>query len=403
MSPLDAAFALGLGALAVLGRQGHRFVYPQILWLLALFLAATLAARRLAARTDPRPGPVAALVAAGALIVTGIVRYSGGAGSELWVLYLVPLFSGCLVLPRRLGVPAIALITLCPLGFHIAERKGPPLEAALKSFVLIGSGAAILRAGRREQASRLRAESMREKLERAAKALASSARTANLDRVATVGEMAGGIVHDLNGPLNVILGSVELALSNNGRDPALLRKDLERIGSAARHCSNLTHGLLRWIRKEDNPLVAASPEALIRESVGLCAYQLEQAGQKAVLDLEPGLPEVLANPVQVERVLVNLLLNACQQSPAGAEVRIEARALPGKIEIAILDQGTGLSPEVERRLFQPFFTTKPDGQGTGLGLAVSRTIVERHGGELAAANRPGGGARFAFTLRRRDA
>ena len=134
--------------------------------------------------------------------------------------------------------------------------------------------------------------------------------------------------------------------------------------------------------------------------MGLARPDLRAHDVRLVLDVEPDLPSVMADAVQVQQVLINLFRNAIdatlQNGAAPREITLRAAAAPDGVDISVHDHGPGVEPEAIGKLFNPFFTTKP--HGTGLGLAISRTIVHAHGGKLAHRSEPGGGACFYFTL-----
>jgi two-component system NtrC family sensor kinase len=138
-------------------------------------------------------------------------------------------------------------------------------------------------------------------------------------------------------------------------------------------------------------------ELLERTARGLMP-QVEELGSELTVEVDDTLPDALMDPTAMAQVITNLVVNAAQAARAGGRIRLSGVARPDRVEIVVEDNGPGIAPEAFERLFEPFFTTKPTGVGTGLGLAVSRGIVEVHQGTLAAENIPGSGARFVVSL-----
>jgi PAS domain S-box-containing protein len=228
---------------------------------------------------------------------------------------------------------------------------------------------------------------------------------AHLSRVATVGELTASLAHELNQPLGAILRNTEAAeliLRDDVPDLEELRaiitdihKDDERAGKVIDR--------LRMLLKRH--AIAPAPLALgllVEDVVSLLRSNAADRHVRLESEMPPGLPPVCADRVQLQQVLLNLIMNAMDavaQAPGGGR-RVVVRARPvgdGMVEAAVSDSGTGIPPENLGRLFEPFFTTKASGMG--MGLAISRTIIEAHGGSIRAENNAAGGATFRFTLK----
>jgi signal transduction histidine kinase len=223
-----------------------------------------------------------------------------------------------------------------------------------------------------------------------------------LQRVSSLGVLAGGICHELNNALTPILNYAKLGLRNP--DPAYRQRAFEKILEAAQRASAITGGVLgiarpRADRREPTDLVRLAEEVVLLVGKDLSRHRVR-------LDFQAvGRPFARVNPAQIQQVLLNLLINARQAMPRGGTVRFrvvedaEARTA----ELSVADTGVGIAPEDLRRIFEPFFTTKtgPDASGlggTGLGLSVCRDIVEAHHGRLRAESRPGQGTTFTLRL-----
>jgi signal transduction histidine kinase len=145
------------------------------------------------------------------------------------------------------------------------------------------------------------------------------------------------------------------------------------------------------IKAEALPL----PEVL-KELAALEASEAEQANVQIRVVAAPNLPALKVDPSHLSQVLLNLMLNGLQAMPEGGTLTLEAKTSNGNFLIGVTDTGSGITAENQRRIFEPYFTTKA--KGTGLGLAISRRIIEAHGGTITAANEPGGGCRFEIAL-----
>ena len=208
--------------------------------------------------------------------------------------------------------------------------------------------------------------------------------------LASVGEMAAGIGHELNNPLNNILALGKLLQRQLGDADSPLRADLDAMLDEARRASRIVRGVLNFARQIPPDYQPVAVCAWLDGAVQRVARLASERRVTIALDCPAGL-SLEGDPFQLEQVVVNLLRNAVQASPAGGRVTLQARPAGPMIEITVTDQGEGLSPEAEAHLFEPFFTTKPTGEGTGLGLSVSLGIVQMHGGELSLQNHPAGG------------
>jgi signal transduction histidine kinase len=217
------------------------------------------------------------------------------------------------------------------------------------------------------------------------------------DRLATIGQLAAGVAHELNEPLGSILGFAQLAQRSAGLDGQVLR-DLGRIESAALHSREIVRKLNLFARQAPASRCAVQLNTVVEESMLFLESRCAKEGIGVELALESDLPEVYADAGQLMQVLVNLVVNAIQAMPAGGRLDVATRSRPGTIELSVADQGQGIAPEVAEHIFEPFFTTKDVGQGTGLGLSVVHGIVAAHGGRIEVDSAPGDGARFTVEL-----
>ncbi|MCS6913894.1 MAG: response regulator [Myxococcales bacterium] len=225
------------------------------------------------------------------------------------------------------------------------------------------------------------------------------------DRLAAIGQLAGGVAHEINNPLSGVLAISQLILRDlqtGTLDMVELKELLREIESASLRCKRIVDHLLRFSRQAQRDEVRpVGLNALVQEALPLLEHQYALRGVRIVCTLDPHLPDVLGSPAQLMQVLLTLLSNAfdaTQQQRRDGEIQILTQAADGKVMLRVRDQGTGIDERSLPQLFLPFFSTKPEGRGTGLGLAVSYGIVTDHGGKLEVHNLAGGGAEFVVTL-----
>ena len=218
-------------------------------------------------------------------------------------------------------------------------------------------------------------------------------------KLASLGELATGVAHELNQPLQAIMGfSQELKyvekLSPVGSEY------VDDIVSASKKMAEIIKSLRTFARDSGQELQATSVAHAIEESSRLLRHTFLQAGVTLELDVESDLPLTRANPIQLEQVFVNLLSNAKDalesSGVAAPKVSIEARNTAEGILVRVTDNGCGMPPEVRDRIFDPFFTTKPVGKGTGLGLSITHGILARAGARISVDSHPGAGTEFTI-------
>jgi len=217
------------------------------------------------------------------------------------------------------------------------------------------------------------------------------------ERLASVGQLAAGVAHELNEPLGAILGYAQL-LQKTVSLPRQAQDDLERIVKACLHAREIVRNLLLFARQLPPRLTATDLNAVVREVLDFMHGPCERAGVAVVDGLGSHLPAVPADAAQLRQVLVNLVANAVQSMPGGGRLWVRSRLDGGEAVLEVEDAGSGMSEGVRARIFEPFFTTKEVGQGTGLGLAVAHGIVVAHGGRIAVTSTPGRGSCFQVRL-----
>jgi two-component system cell cycle sensor histidine kinase/response regulator CckA len=215
-------------------------------------------------------------------------------------------------------------------------------------------------------------------------------------KMEAVGQLAGGIAHDFNNHLTVILGYADQLNDELGGHPQALRMVAD-VEEAAERSAALTRKLLAFSRRQVVQPRVTDPNRLIRELEPML-QRLIGANITTHFTLAPDLGRVLADPVQLEQVVVNLAVNARDAMPTGGSLSISTRNQSGSALISVADTGVGMSEETLERIFEPFFTTKPEGQGTGLGLSTVYGIARQLGGEVTCASQRGAGSTFELRL-----
>ena len=224
------------------------------------------------------------------------------------------------------------------------------------------------------------------------------------EKLAAIGQLAGGMAHEINNPLLVILGRAEMLLM--GMDAAEPQaKDLEIIRSETERIASIVRNLLSFSRIERSGMPAPIDiNEVIERTLELVTTQEHSAGVEIIKRLASEIPPVYAEAGEIQQVFMNIAINACQaMKESGGKLIVEtSQDDMGYVVAKFADTGPGIAPEHLGQIFEPFFTTKPDLEGTGLGLPVSRGIVEKYGGRIEVETRLGDGANFIVKLPQAD-
>jgi len=226
------------------------------------------------------------------------------------------------------------------------------------------------------------------------------------EKMASIGKMAAVLAHEINNPLSGILTYAKLLRKWVDHDDGgqSQKKDicdsLDLIASESRRCGDLVKNLLTFSRTTPMNLQATNLNQIIHQSLRLIQHQVDLAGIQVQPQLEPDLPPVLCDGAQIEQVLLALMVNAMDAMPQGGNLWLTTRAdeANNAVNVIVRDDGTGIPADILARLFEPFLTTKETGRGVGLGLAISRSILERHNGSIEVQSEPGRGTTFTITL-----
>jgi two-component system, NtrC family, sensor kinase len=223
-------------------------------------------------------------------------------------------------------------------------------------------------------------------------------------KLASLGEMATGLAHEINNPLAIIsaeqtnLGDElsDLDLPTGARET--LEEGIQRCKRQVERCGNITAKMLQFGRKTETVLRATEVEPVLREICQLLDRRARNSNVNLALKVDSGLPPAWLDANELEQVLANLVNNSVDAIDGGGTVTVSATREGDHILLQVADNGKGIPPEQLSRIFQPFFTTKPVGQGTGLGLAVVYGIVQGWGGSTQVESRPGVGTTMSIRI-----
>lgn len=239
----------------------------------------------------------------------------------------------------------------------------------------------------------------------------------HMDRMSSVGQLAGGVAHEINNPLTAVLGHAQILLSRLPEgDPSYA--SIQKIEQAALRCRKIVRGLLDFSRPAQTTFETVRINDVLSGTLELCEADLKKNRVVVERRMAEGLPDIMACSSELQQVFLNLFTNSLQAMPQGGSLVVttrhrtdpiilrgrragdETRRIEGPfVEVEVRDTGVGIAPDHLGRVFQPFFTTKEIGKGTGLGLAVSLGIVQKHGGDIRVESEgPGHGCRFVITL-----
>ncbi len=225
----------------------------------------------------------------------------------------------------------------------------------------------------------------------------------HMSRLTAMGEMASALAHELNQPLSAIAnymkGSRRLLENSTEERAALLRDAMDKAGEQAIRAGQIIRRLRDFVARGDSERRVEDVKKLVEEASALALVGAKDKGVRVRFEFTPRIDFVLADKVQIQQVLLNLIRNAIEamEGTERRELVISTRSANDNMaEISVADTGSGIAPEVSVQLFQPFVTTKR--QGMGVGLSISRTIIEAHGGSIGALPNPGGGTVFSLTL-----
>ncbi|NUM89229.1 MAG: HAD-IC family P-type ATPase [Bdellovibrionales bacterium] len=310
-----------------------------------------------------------------------------------------------------------------PLGLAIrneARTRNLPLREcfAFESFtgggvkgtvelepVVLGNARFLREMGIDAQAAESTLQELEEKVEQRSRQLdAARAKLIHSDRLASLGQLAASVAHEVNNPIGSVINLTMLLrriMGSGGIPPGReeeFRRHLQRIEEETTRVGRIVSDLLSFSRRSKPQRDPSDLNAIVGKTIELLHHKLDLAGVDARLDLDPALAPVPCDRSQIEQVLINLVMNAAEAVGRGGKVVVRTAREPGTALLEVRDNGPGIPADVLPRIYDPFFTTKDAGKGVGLGLAVVYGIVEAHGGSIDVASRAGEGATFTVRL-----
>lgn len=223
-------------------------------------------------------------------------------------------------------------------------------------------------------------------------------------KLASIGELATGLAHEINNPLAIIsaeqtnISDIASDLTGNSDESEMIVDSVKRSQSQIRRCADITQKMLQFGRKQESKLELTNLVPRMHETLNLLERRAGVRNIKLESEIEDQLPRVMVDPIEFEQVLVNLINNSIDALPNGGVIRIKAYARKDLLHLEVIDNGVGIAPDDLDRIFEPFFTTKPAGKGTGLGLSMCYGIVHSWGGKIAAESTKGKGTRMIIML-----
>jgi signal transduction histidine kinase len=311
----------------------------------------------------------------------------------------------------RLGVLLVVIVVLTATALQ--RQVVRPISRLMVGIQRLGRGEPIapLPVDRRDELGRL-AEAFNEmtaQLDAARRRLlAETERSLELEQqlrlaetLAVAGKLASALAHEVGTPLNIVSGRAEFLQMSPSLDEAA-RRDLGVIVAQIDRISKIIRSLLDSVRPQKPEIQPTVLADVLDRILPLLNHPARRRGVTIAAAAPADLPPVLADPGQLQQVLINLVLNGLDATPVDGQVAIRARPLVtgerSGVAIAVSDTGPGIPAELRAKIFEPFFTTKPGGQGTGLGLAICRDIIKAHGGEITVESPPGAGTTFTVWL-----
>jgi PAS domain S-box-containing protein len=300
---------------------------------------------------------------------------------------------------------------VCGISSDITERKRVETQLTQANAELVQANAELSRSHEALRQALAELQTSHEQLK------AAQLRLIQAEKLESIGTLAAGVAHEVKNPLQTILmGVTYLHRRVNGAD-ADARLVLDEIHDAIRRADSIVRGLVEYSALNHPDVQPESLNAIVEASLALVKYQLTEGHITLVKELSPTLPTLPLERNKIEQAFINLFLNAVQAMPGGGTLHVRTFAQPAtpqpdaggaagtasrsapEVVAEVEDSGGGIPVETLNRVFDPFFTTKPTGLGTGLGLSVTRKIIELHGGSITVANRERGGARFTITFK----
>jgi two-component system, NtrC family, sensor histidine kinase HydH len=336
------------------------------------------------------------------VLVYLLIAYTGGIQSNFWLLLLLPVVSaatvsglvGTLVFTALAACAYLSFLLFLDWDKFVLER--PEIEVVIQRLVFLLMVANLTNV--LAEALRIQSEKHRRTAEHLSEAnrqvLLAHEAVRRSDKLAALGQLTAGLAHELRNPLGTIKASAEMLGKQLSAENDVAREVAGFISTEVDRTNSLVTRFLQFARPLKLRLETADLAQLLDRAIA--AAEREAPGVAVYRNYAPEIPPFPFDAELMERVFYNLVLNAAQATPRGGTVTVKTRAEGRTAEIAVIDRGVGIAAAQMKDIYNPFFTTKPE--GVGLGLAIVAKIVDEHGGKIAVESEPGTGSIFCVSL-----
>jgi signal transduction histidine kinase len=378
LRPQDLVWLLALAATGIFSPYRD----PKVLWSLAALAVLQI--------FDSRMAPATSILIKLSLIWI-MIYYGGQIESGLWVILLLPVISAA----TEFGLLGTAIFTLLACLHNASflllleqaqsipwDPEGRQFGLRLVILIVVGFLVNQLAEASRRETRRFQ--------ETAAKLETAEAEVRRSERLAALGQLTAGLAHELRNPLGTMKTSAELLARSVSKENQIAQEMSSYISTEVDRTNSLITRFLDFARPKHLRLEPGDISALLDRSIA------SLPGIEIYKNYAPGIPQIKFDAELLERVFTNLILNAAQASPPGGVVTVKTQLLDDKVEVCIIDRGSGIEAKNLESIFNPFFTTKPE--GVGLGLAICSKIVDEHGGHITVESTAGEGSVFHVIL-----
>ena len=363
-----------------------------------------LAALGLVQVAETRIGALASLILKLALCYL-LIGVSGGVSSSFYLILLLPVISGA----TSFGLAGAAAVSLAACAVYLSfliflrEDQFIPedqvLELVLRSIFLPVVGYLTYELARANQTEKQKAQQVAEELAQANRSLQEAqAEVRRTERLAALGQLTAGLAHELRNPLGTMKTSAELLARKVSQENEIAREMAGFIASEVDRTNSLITRFLDFARPQHLKLETADITGMLDQAIARFEREQKDTGTDVSIfkNYSPDVPPVRFDAQLMERVIANLLTNAAQASRPGGVVTVKTLSGGNEVEISVIDRGSGIDPKNLENIFNPFFTTKPE--GIGFGLAIVSKIVHEHGGRITVTSTRGEGSVFRIFL-----
>lgn len=375
------------------GANTWRLMFGRACWALSLAMAALLLVK---ASPSSRRLLLRLAAASSGACFSSLVLLKGGYNTEDFAVLLSAPLCIMVLLQDEVGATALGVVTVAIGVATILYFAHPDFATAVRWMSMLFATSSVAMIAAVNQRSQLREESV------TASRLADSEQArAQAERLALVGQLAAGVAHEINNPLAFATANLAFIAEELPAGADELRSVIAETRSGLKRVAAIVGDLTAFSRGNTDATGPVDLHTVVAEAQRLASIRTKDRVE-VVNQLAVDLPIVIGNERHLCQVFLNLMLNAADELNAagvpGGIIWVHATTKDGQLRVDVDDNGRGIPASALKRLFTPFFTTKPVGKGTGLGLATSREYLRRAGGDLQASMRPGGGARFTLSL-----